>query len=245
MRVLLTNDDGIGALGLNALVANLKSRCDITVVAPDGDRSGVGHSITFGKPFSVRPARMQDVKAFESSGTPADCVKWALSENTFGGCEPDLVVSGINHGHNCGFHVFYSGTVGAALEGASAGIAAFAVSMASEDAARADEVARLTADLILDRLGPQCIDKRVAYNINIPVLKSLNENEFVWTFQSNIIEIDTIMGTDGDLMYHSPGAGERPAAESGSDRWAVMNGRISVTKLSCNLSVDNGRFDRT
>jgi len=133
-KVLVTNDDGINAQGLHALVHELhaQNKYDIRVCAPEKEQSAVSHAVTVRKPLyaeAVELPNLSSVKAFSISGTPADCVRLALLSNIIDGFKPDIVLSGINRGNNCGFNVVYSGTVGGALEGAIFGIPSVALSL--------------------------------------------------------------------------------------------------------------------
>ncbi|MDZ7820438.1 MAG: 5'/3'-nucleotidase SurE [Candidatus Marinimicrobia bacterium] len=127
MNILLVNDDGISAPGLQALYDAVKDLGKIFVVAPDGERSAISHGITLDKPIPVRKYRNGTYEGVAVKGTPADCVKLALSELL--GAKPDLVISGINLGCNTGLNVIYSGTVGAAAEAVFHGIPGIAVSL--------------------------------------------------------------------------------------------------------------------
>lgn len=128
MRILVSNDDGVFSEGLRALVSELHPHHDVVVVAPDMQRSGTSHASTFVEPVRVRKVTIKnlpEVTAYAASGTPADCVRLGVTSM---GIEPELVVAGINHGANLGSHVLYSGTVGAAMEAALAGVPAIATS---------------------------------------------------------------------------------------------------------------------
>src|SRR3989338_5281343 len=128
MKILLTNDDGIYAEGIYALYAELIKVGDVTVVAPDSERSSVGHGITLSHPIWFKKVRRKDkFFGYGISGTPADCVKFAVS--VILKQKPDVVVSGINFGGNEGCSVFYSGTVAGAREGALLGIPSIASSL--------------------------------------------------------------------------------------------------------------------
>src|SRR3989338_604903 len=130
MRILLTNDDGIYADGIYALYLELKKIGAVTVVAPDSERSSVGHGITLAHPiWDKRVNRKGRFFGIGISGTPADCVKFAVA--VILKRKPDVVVSGINLGHNDGCSVFYSGTVAGVREGALMGIPSIAVSLAT------------------------------------------------------------------------------------------------------------------
>lgn len=117
-RILVVNDDGIDAPGIRALIEVMKELGDVTVVAPDGPQSGMGHAITIAKPLRLDKVNIYEgVEMYKSSGTPVDCVKLAVNQ-VFKGQKPDLCVSGINHGLNNSINVIYSGTMSAAVEGA-------------------------------------------------------------------------------------------------------------------------------
>ncbi|AFM41972.1 5'-nucleotidase, exopolyphosphatase, 3'-nucleotidase [Desulfosporosinus acidiphilus SJ4] len=132
MHILLTNDDGYFAPGLQTLYEVL-SECtdhDVSIVAPEGQRSATGHSITLFNPLFVTEYPLRDpIKGFAISGTPSDCVKLAVQGELIP--KPDLLISGINQGSNLGTDIFYSGTVSAAMEGVLLGIPSIAVSLAS------------------------------------------------------------------------------------------------------------------
>ncbi|KAM7280110.1 hypothetical protein ACFE04_007244 [Oxalis oulophora] len=127
--VMITNDDGIDAPGLRALVRLLVSSrlFNIFVCAPDSEKSAVSHSITWLHPVSAKPVHIDGATAFAISGTPADCTSIGISQTLFPSV-PDLVVSGINMGSNCGYHIVYSGTVAGAREAFFSGIPAVSIS---------------------------------------------------------------------------------------------------------------------
>ncbi|HEY6985182.1 MAG TPA: 5'/3'-nucleotidase SurE, partial [Rhodanobacteraceae bacterium] len=128
MRVLVSNDDGVDAPGIRVLAQRLAAVGDVTVVAPDRDRSGASNSLTLDAP--IRVTRLDDGR-YRVAGTPTDCVHLALSGLL--DHEPDIVVSGINNSANLGDDVIYSGTVSAAMEGRFLGFPAIAISLASVD----------------------------------------------------------------------------------------------------------------
>ena len=127
MKILVTNDDGINSPGLAALADALRTIGEVTVVAPDTERSAVGHSITITHPLRVKEVRRGgDIFGYAVNGTPADCIKIALG--AIMDYQTDLVVAGINQGLNTGTNIMYSGTVSGAMEGAILGLPALAVS---------------------------------------------------------------------------------------------------------------------
>src|SRR6202795_3392238 len=172
MRILLTNDDGVYAPGLRALRTELKKIGDVTVVAPAGEQSAVGHSITLLTPLLVQEVVDEENRpmGWAVEGRPADCVKLALLELL--PWSPDLVVSGLNAGSNAGINVLYSGTVAAAIEGAFFKHISIAVSLEYTkpkplDFPRAAELARKVVEQILAHRP----DKGTLFNVNVPSLE--------------------------------------------------------------------------
>ncbi|NJM57798.1 MAG: 5'/3'-nucleotidase SurE [Synechococcales cyanobacterium RU_4_20] len=169
MRLLISNDDGIFALGIQTLANTLAAAGhEITVVCPDGERSATGHGLTLHDPLraeQVSSIFAEGVEAWACSGTPADCVKLALGAIL--PQPPDFVVSGINHGPNLGTDVLYSGTVSAAMEGTIEGIPSVALSLASYKS-RQFQVAADFAVSLLAQLKEQPAPEGVLLNVNIP-----------------------------------------------------------------------------
>ncbi len=166
--ILITNDDGIQAPGIHALIMELKKIADIVVVAPRVERSAVGHAITLSDPIRVENFSKNDHwTGYAVSGTPADCVKIAI--NAILDRKPDLVVSGINLGSNTGINVIYSGTVSAATEGAVSGIPSIAISLTTYKDPTFDAAANFAAKMVT-HLSNNPIDKNTLLNINVPNL---------------------------------------------------------------------------
>jgi 5'-nucleotidase len=171
LKILISNDDGIFALGVRTLANTLAAAGHkITVVCPDRERSATGHGLTLHQPIRAEPVNSifhEDVVAWSCSGTPADCVKFALSAVL--DTRPDFVLSGINHGPNLGTDVLYSGTVSAAMEGTLEGIPSLALSLVSftshEFQTAANFALKLVQQLAIDRL-PQA----TLLSINIPAV---------------------------------------------------------------------------
>ncbi len=168
MNILVSNDDGVFALGIKALANGLaKAGHQVTVVCPDRERSATGHGLTLHEPLRVEKAEgvfAPEVTAWACSGTPSDCVKLALDAVLPG--KPDFLVSGINHGANLGTDVLYSGTVSAAMEGVLEGVSAIAISLLSgypNFQPAADFAVRLVTEL-----ERQSLSLPVLLNVNIP-----------------------------------------------------------------------------
>lgn len=171
-KILITNDDGVLAKGIQSLIEVFKNDYDITVVAPDRERSAIGHSLTFFYPLRVQKLEYsENLKIYSSDGTPSDCVLlgiYDLMEDL-----PDMIVSGINHGANMGQDITYSGTVSAAMEGTIHKVPSIAASLAAFenlDFAYAAKFVKKLVDCIIGRKLPQ----HSFLNINIP---NVPENE--------------------------------------------------------------------
>lgn len=171
MRILVSNDDGIHAKGLQTLAAHLSREHDVYVVAPEKEQSAMGHALTLHHPLRVQEVELPfPVKhAFSTSGTPSDCVKLALSTLLEG--PVDIVVSGINHGPNLGSDVVYSGTVSAAMEGAFFNKPSIALSLLNGNEKHADfsAAARFITEQLPKLLSLQLPD-RTMLNINFPAV---------------------------------------------------------------------------
>lgn len=170
-KILISNDDGIHALGLRTLAERLARQYQVYVVAPDRERSATGHALTLHKPLRVDPVDLgSDIKeAYAVTGTPSDCIKIAL--NAVLDVRPDVIVSGINHGPNLGADVLYSGTVSAALEGALNNMPSIAVSLLNGYDKNADfsHGAEFIADFIPTVVGARLPGKTIL-NVNIPAV---------------------------------------------------------------------------
>lgn len=147
MRVLLTNDDGIYSPGINSLAREMAKIAQVTVVAPDRERSATAHAITMHKPLRAEKINVSgsNIEGWMVNGTPSDCIKLALE--VLLDFTPDMVISGINRGYNLGTDVIYSGTVSAAIEAALLGIPAIALSAEAGDMSCFDYPAKLALRL--------------------------------------------------------------------------------------------------
>ncbi len=237
MNILLTNDDGPLVPGICLLRKALASLGEVTVVCPATERSGVGHGITYMAPVRAKAVQLADgAPAHVLTGTPADCVKFALLQLLERA--PDLVVSGPNLGLNIGVDLFYSGTVAAALEGAFHGITSVAVSTNLRNAGKMDAVAAealRVLRLLLDevrQLGPR------AFNVNIPALGT-EPPTVRFTRQSPAAPRGEYVRAQAPRQepYYwldwTPTSGVPPAD---SDLVALNAGCISVTPLRCDLT---------
>ena len=168
MRILVSNDDGIDASGLYALVRELKAIAEVTVVAPDRQQSAVGHAITMNYPLRAIPFRKEnEFFGYAVDGTPADAVKLAVKFLMKE--KPDLVVSGINHGSNTAINIMYSGTVSAATEGTILGIPSIAISLTTYEHADFGYAAQFAARLARV-VAERGLPSGTLLNVNVPAV---------------------------------------------------------------------------
>lgn len=239
MRILITNDDGIAAPGIAALWRAVRDLGEVTIVAPDSERSAVGHAITLADPLRVADFAGPDgLVGHAVSGTPADCVKIAVRAILRD--PPDLVLSGINQGANMGTNLLYSGTVSAATEAAMLGLPAAAFSLADRhypDFTAASSYARRLA-LEIDRRG---LPRGISLNVNVPPLPAEAIRGAALTRQGKVRVLEWFdrRNDPRDRHYYWMVA-ERLEDEagpgSGLDDAAVAAGFISVTPINFDLT---------
>jgi 5'-nucleotidase len=233
MRILISNDDGYFSPGITLLAERLGTLGEVTVVAPERDRSGASNSLTLDRPLTVRRA----ANGFYSvNGTPTDCVHLAVTGLL--DFLPDLVVSGINLGANMGDDTIYSGTVAAATEGFLLGIPSLAVSLASKSG-RHYETAAAIAVRLVERFAREPFRQPVLLNINVPsvALAELGDVEVTRLGRRHkaepVVKIET---PRGENAYWIGAAGDAQDASPGTDFHAVAARRVSVTPLQVDLT---------
>ncbi len=232
MRILISNDDGYLAPGINALAEALAAIAEIVVVAPDSNRSGASNSLSLDRPLSVQQAANG---FYFVNGTPTDCVHVALTGML--DYRPDLVVSGINNGQNMGDDTLYSGTVAAATEAYLFGIPAIAFSQVAHGWEHVDAAARLARDIVLRRFDE--LDAPYLLNVNIPNLPyeqlgTLRATRLGRRHQAEPV----IRGTDPrgrEIFWIGPPGACRDAGE-GTDFHATAQGEVSITPLQIDLT---------
>ena len=249
MRILLTNDDGIAAPGLQAARRALVELdgIEVDVVAPDSNRSAIGRGITTRSPLSVEEVTFEDGRVgYATDGTPVDCVRFA--ELGLVGHRPDLIVSGINHGANLGDDITYSGTVAAALEGIILGIPAVALSQQSAAgglgyvSGRFDftVAAAFTAQLV-SRLREETMPEATLINVNCPAgepsgVEVTKLGKRIYNDELKLLG-ESDRGRKRYQIY-----GWRPGFEEveGTDLYAIDQGRIAVTPIHFDLTDHGG-----
>jgi 5'-nucleotidase len=235
VKILVSNDDGYRAAGLHTLAAALREFGDVTVVAPDRNRSGAGHSLTLDVPLRVT---QMDDRLYYVTGTPTDCVHLAIS-GLFD-FEHDMVVSGINDGSNLGDDVLYSGTVAAAIEGRFLGLPAIAVSLCTgvHSGQHFDTAARVARELVA-RLLSQPVDPAMIFNVNVPDrpyedLRGMRATRL--GFRHRAESVVKSQDPKGRPVYWVGPAGPQQDAGPGTDFHAVSEGYVSVTPLQLDLT---------
>ncbi len=238
MKILLTNDDGIWAKGLLALYDRFKVNHDVIVVAPDRERSAVGHGITLKTPlrFAKVPLSTNGDKGYAVNGTPADCVKLSIMEIL--DSKPDMVISGINSGANTGININYSGTVAAAREATLYGIPSIAVSIDSFKTEYYEEAALFTENLSA-KIVTHGLPPKTFLNVNIPDVPA-DKISGVTIGKQSLLPLDEAFQKRSDprdypyywhfcdlsKMSHDPEV----------DQSIIFNNYISITPIRCDTT---------
>ncbi|SMF95777.1 5'-nucleotidase /3'-nucleotidase /exopolyphosphatase [Methylomagnum ishizawai] len=233
MHILLSNDDGYAAEGLAALAQALKPLADLTVVAPERNRSGASNSLTLDRPLRVGKAHNGFLKV---DGTPTDCVHLAITGLLER--EPDMVFAGINHGANLGDDVIYSGTVAAATEGRFLGLPAVAISLAGNNPSHFDTAGRVAVAL-LKRIEAQPLPPDTLLNVNVPDLPWDSLKGFRSTRLGQRHKAEPVVRTSdprGREIYWVGCAGPEQDAGPGTDFHAIRHHYVSVTPLQIDLT---------
>jgi len=234
MRILLSNDDGYESPGINALALALKEIAEITVVAPERDRSGASNSLTLEMP--IRAKRLSD-EVIRVDGTPTDCVHLAITGLL--DHEPDMVISGINAGANMGDDVLYSGTVAAAMEGRFLGLPAIAISLVGGHECHYYETAAEVARQIIRQLASDPLPQDTILNINVPDLPIDELSGYQSTRLGHRHKAEPVIKAEDprgrDIYWVGPPGGEQDAGP-GTDFYAVRNGYVSVTPIQVDLT---------
>ncbi len=238
--ILVSNDDGITSRGIRNLVETMKELGDVIVVAPDSPQSGMGHAITVGDTLRLEETFIfEGVRAFECSGTPADCVKMARHFVLKGERQPDIVVSGINHGSNTSISVLYSGTMSAAIEGAIEGTPAIGFSLCdyshkADFSHTRDIVKRITKQVLTKGLP-----KGVALNVNIPPKREQPIKGIKVCRQANakwVEEFDQRFDPNGRRYFWMAGSFVNFDRGEDNDEWAIENNYVSVVPVQFDLT---------
>ena len=237
--ILVTNDDGVTAPGIRALIAVMKQLGDVVVVAPDSPQSATGHAITINNTLYINKIDIDpDIETeYSCSGTPVDCVKFAVNEILHR--KPDLCVSGVNHGSNSSINVIYSGTMSAAVEAGIEGIPAIGFSLLDYNWNADFEPAKSFIKKITEQVLENGLPDGVILNVNIPKLsekeikgiKICRQSKAMW--KEKFDKRTTPMGRDYYWL-----TGEFVNMDNGedTDEWALANGYVSVVPVQFDLT---------
>ena len=249
MKILISNDDGIAANGIRMLTRELSKEHDEYVIAPDRERSAAGHSLTLHTPLRVEELEAINgaKRTWVTTGTPGDCVKIGINAILSKDEQPDVVISGINHGPNLGSDILYSGTVSCAMEGAMMGIPSIAVSLASMHSDYEDfEFTAKFVGGMLKRLKDFNFPQKTLLNVNVPLLDSddiagiaiteLGAKMFTNTYEKRV-------DPRGKVYYWMAGELTNEPNDSNSDIAAVRNNKISITPVTYEMTKEEVMSD--
>jgi 5'-nucleotidase len=237
--ILITNDDGVEAKGLDALIDAIRPLGSIVAVAPADPQSGMSHAITVKVPLRITKLRDEDdLTIYKCFGTPVDCVKMAI--NHLLPRKPDLLLSGINHGSNSAASVFYSGTMGAALEGCINEITSIGYSLLNLDHDADFSTAKYYADIVTRMVLKNGLPKSICLNVNIPDIaldkiagiKVCRQNMGFWRE-----EFDQRIDPAGKHYFWLTGVFHNTEPDAtDTDEWALNNSYISIVPLKTDLT---------
>ena len=245
--ILVTNDDGITAPGIRALIEVATTFGDVVVVAPDAPQSAMGHAITINDTIycnSILIDKDAPQKEYSCSGTPVDCVKIAINELL--DRKPDLCLSGVNHGSNSSINVIYSGTMSAAVEAGTVGIPSIGFSLLDYSLEADFEPAKKYIKLMIERCLAQGLPSGVVLNVNIPKLsqekikgvKVCRQADAYW--QEKFDKRTSPLGRD---YYWLTGEFINKDKGEDTDEWALANGYVSVVPVQFDLTAHHAIKD--
>lgn len=235
--ILVTNDDGITAPGIRTLISVMNELGDVVVVAPDSPQSGMGHAVTIDDTLYCDEIKVDDgpQKEYHSSGTPADCVKLAVSEIL--DRKPDLCVSGINHGSNSSINVIYSGTMSAAVEAGVEGIPAIGFSLLDYSWNADFEPLKKYIKQITENVLENKLPDGVVLNVNFPKSESFEGIKICRQARANWVEeFDKRENPRGKKYYWLTGKFVNMDKGEDTDEWALANNYISVVPVQFDLT---------
>ncbi len=238
--ILVTNDDGITAPGIRALIKIAKQLGDVVVVAPDSPQSGMGHAITVNNTIFCDPIKRkknENHQEFSCSGTPADCVKIATQEVMTR--KPDICLSGINHGSNSSINVIYSGTMSAAVEAGVEGIPAIGFSLLDYSLEADFSACGKFVKSIIEQVLKNGLAKGIVLNVNLPKLPETKIKGIKICRQANaqwVEDFDKRTNPQGRDYYWLTGKFVNEDKGEDTDEWALANGYVSIVPVQFDLT---------
>lgn len=238
MKILLTNDDGIYSEGIQVLKKQLEKIAEVIIIAPDRERSTIGHAMTLRKPLRINEVNINgDSLGYSIDGTPVDCIIMGLLE-IMKNSKPDMVVSGINRGPNLGDDIIYSGTVSAAIEGAMRNVPSIAVSIVAYENFKFKSAALITENIV-SHLMKDSLPSNLILNINVPNIDYDKIEGIAVTRHGKRVyqdEIKKIYDPQGTTHYWLGGDLPEGKIEPDTDFEAIYHHKVSITPLSLDLT---------
>ncbi len=234
--ILISNDDGFQAKGINELINAIIPLGDVVVIAPDGPRSGMSSAITSLKPLIIKLLEDKPgLKIYSCTGTPVDCVKLGINEIL--DRKPDLVVTGINHGSNASICILYSGTMGAALEGCIFGIPSIGFSLTDHHQDADFSNAAHYAAIISKKILKEGLPQGICLNVNVPNAEIIKGIKICKQTDGQWIKEFYTTEENGETQYWLTGEFENFEADNiDSDEWALANGYVSVVPTKIDMT---------
>ncbi|MDQ3190995.1 MAG: 5'/3'-nucleotidase SurE [Bacteroidota bacterium] len=236
--ILVTNDDGINAPGIRALIEIVRPFGEVVVVAPDKPQSGMGHAITINNTLRVNHINTEEnYQEHSCSGTPVDCVKLAVKKIMHR--KPDLLVSGINHGYNSSINVIYSGTMSAAIEGALENIPSIGFSLGNHSIEADFSAAKKYAEIIIETALKSKMPDKICLNVNFPPIEYQEINGIKICRQSDANwdeNFDERLDPSGNKYYWLTGVFKNYDKGEDTDLWALTNNFVSIVPVQYDLT---------
>lgn len=237
--ILVTNDDDITAPGIHALVDAVKDLGTVVVVAPDRAQSGMGHAITIGVPLRMDKVNLfgDDIEAYQCSGTPVDCVK--LARDKILHRQPDICLSGINHGSNSSINIIYSGTMSAAMEAAIEGIPSMGISYLDYNFEADFSLSKKVAYQLTQKMLDDKLPAGTLFNVNIPVIQESHLKGIRLCRQAKgkwEEEFDERRDPHNKKYYWLTGKFKNMDEGEDTDVWALENNFVSVVPVQFDLT---------
>tara|TARA_Y100000589_G_scaffold328952_1_gene374251 strand:- start:4444 stop:5214 length:771 start_codon:yes stop_codon:yes gene_type:complete len=237
--ILVSNDDGITASGIRALIEVVRDIGDVVVVAPDSPQSGMSHAISLNSDLRSDQITIDDGAQIEyaCSGTPVDCVKLALSAILKR--KPDLIVSGINHGSNSSINVIYSGTMSVAVEASVAGIPSIGFSLLDYSDVADFTASKIVVKKIVEKVLKEGLQKGICLNVNIPKCPYSQINGYKICRQANarwIEDFDVRKDSKGKKYYSLSGNFQNFDNGKDTDEWALSNKYVSIVPVKYDIT---------
>ena len=239
--ILITNDDGYQSKGIQSLISSVKDFGEIMIVAPEGPQSGMGHAITVNQPIRCKPTNFHgSLEAYSCSGTPVDCIKMGIY--LLDGIRPDIILSGINHGTNVSTNILYSGTMGAAVEGALENIPSIGFSLTDTNENADFSYSEKVVSLITKKVLKNGIKKGTCLNVNIPNVDESNIKGIKFCRQGRAFwkdDFDKRVDPSGKSYYWLTGSFSSKESQIDTDINYLENNFVTIVPTQFDMTCHN------